>query len=114
MKKVTNTIFLTSPRKMPNNNKSACCKLVASMCLLKTEVNAVKIKIRRDRLDYEGFTSTVPDTQSTFKIHLNSVVSAPKEKRMNLDTKDFYYGTPMKDFGYGHILLELILDEFIK
>ena len=53
-------------------------------------------------------------TLSTVKIHLNSVASTPKTKHMKLDIKDFYYGTTMKDFKYGHIPLYLIPDEIIK
>ena len=73
-----NTIFFVNPRKMPNTKKSACCKLVTSMLPLKAEVNRVMVTIGGDRLDYEVFTSIVPDAFSTVKIHLNSVVSTPK------------------------------------
>ena len=56
----------------------------------------------------------MPATLSTVKIHLNSVASTPKAKQMTLAIKDFYYGTPRKDFEYGHMALETIPDEIIK
>ena len=80
----------------------------------KKKVNRVRATIGGDTLDYEGFASTVPATFSTFTIHLKSVVSTPKSKHMILDIKYFYYGTPMKDFEYGHMPLEIIPDEIIK
>ena len=58
--------------------------------------------------------STVPVTLSTIEIHLNSVESTPKAKRTTLDIKDFYYRTPLTDFKYGHLPLELVPDEIKK
>ena len=48
------------------------------------------------------------------KIHLNSVISTKEVKYMIVDNKDFYYGTPMENFEYGHHLLELIPKEIIQ
>ena len=69
--------------------------------------------IGRDCLEYDGFTSTVPATLTTVKIHINSTISTSNARYMTLDIKDYYYGTPMDDFEYAQILLALILQEII-
>ena len=79
----------------------------------KTEVNRVRVTIGGDCLDYDGFKSTIPATLSTVKIHLNSIISIPKAKYITMDIKDFYYGTPMNEYEYGFLPLDLIPDEIV-
>jgi len=114
MKKGTNTIFFIHPSKILKGKKSAYCKLVSSIRPLKSEVNRVRVTIGGDHLDYEGFTSTVPATLTTVKIYLNSVISIPNAKYIIIDIKDFYYGTPMDDYEYEFLLLELVPDEIVQ
>ena len=99
---------------MPTGKKSAYCKLVASHRPLKEEKNRIRVIIGGDRLEYEGNKSTVPATLTTVKIHLNSVVSANEARYMTADIKDFYYGTPIDNYEYGHLPLELIPEEIIQ
>ena len=94
---------------MPKGKKSAY------YCINQTiERRENRVTIDRDRLEYEGNKSTVPVILTTIKIHLNSVVSANKARYMTADIKDFYYGTPIGNYEYRHLLLELIPEEIIQ
>ena len=100
--------------KMPANKKSACCKLVAAHRPLKTEPNRMHVTIGGDRLEYDGNKSTVPATLTTVKLHINSTFSTRQVRCMTADIKDFFYSTPMQNYEYGHLPLELIPDEIVK
>ena len=114
MQKGTNTTFFTHPRKMPKGNKSACCKLVASIRPLKEEKNRTRVTIGGDRLEHEGSKSTAPATLTTVKIHLNSIVSTNKARCMTAEIKDFFCRTPTETCECGHLPLELIPKEIMQ
>ena len=48
------------------------------------------------------------------QIHLNSTISTKDARYMTVDIKDFYYETPMQDYEYGHLPLELVSKEVIE
>ena len=50
--------------------------------------------------DYPGETSTDAAGLETIKIHLNSVLSAPKVKWMGMDISSMYLNTPLDRFKY--------------
>lgn len=96
MKTSTNTIFFIHPSKIPSNKKVTYCQLVSTIRPLKSEVHWVRVTIGRDRLEYDGDTTSVPAQLSSVKVYLNSTISTPKARYLTLDIKDFFYGTPMK------------------
>ena len=75
-------------------------QLVASICPLKAEIHHIRVTIGRDRLEYNRFTSTVPASLTTVKLHLNSTIFTPDTHYMSLNIKDYYYGIPIDDFKY--------------
>lgn len=81
---------------------------------MKSEIHYVRVTIGGDRLEYDGFKSTVLAILTTVKIHLNSVISTLDTQYCTIDIKYFFYGTPMKDFEYGHLPLNLLPDEIIQ
>ena len=80
----------------------------------KTEVNRVRVTIGGNRLECDRFKSTVPKILIIVKVHLNSLFSTPGAKYVTMDIKDFYYGTPMLEFEYGYLPLEIVPEEIIK
>ena len=72
------------------------------------------VTIGGDCLDYDGFKSTILATLSAVKIHLNSVISTSKAKYMTRDINNFYYRTPINEYEYGFLPLDLIPDEIVQ
>ena len=107
------TMFFIHPSSVPKDKKVTHMQLVASIRPLKAETHRVRVTIGRDRLDYNGFTSTVPASLTIVKLYLNSIISTPDARYMSLDIKDYYYGTPMDDFEYAQLPLTLIPPEII-
>ena len=68
-------------------NKSA--KLDVKIRPLKAEMNRAWATMGEDRLDYEGSTSTIPNTMTTVNTCMNSAMFAPLARHMTLDIKDF-------------------------
>ena len=116
MKEGTNAIFFIHPSYAPKHKKVTYAKLVATMRPLKAEVNRARVTLGGDQLDYEGDTSAIPAELQTVKIHLNSVISTPGGRYLNLDIKDFFCGTPMpkKDYEYAQIHLSLTPEETMQ
>lgn len=73
---------------------------------MKTEVNRDRVTIGRDKLEYEGYKSTVPATLSTVKVHLNSIISTLLARYMTMDIKYFFYGT-LKITVNGKVYFEI-------
>ena len=117
MKSGTNTIFFMHPSKIPKGKKVTYVKLVSTIRPLKEEVNRVRVTVGGDRLEYNGFTNTVPAALSTVKVHLNSTISTLGARYCTADMKDFYYGTPIinpTEYEYAQIPLHLVPEEIIK
>ena len=89
-------------------------QLVASIHPLKAETYYVRVTVSGDRLEYDGFTSTVPASLTTVKLYLNRTISTPGARYMSLNIKDYYHGIPMDDFEYAQLPLTLILLAIIK
>ena len=87
---------------------------MAPITPLKVEKNRVRVTIVGDMLEYEGKTSTTPEILTAVKMHLNSTMSTKEARHVTAEMKDFYYGTPMQEFEYGHLPLELIPQEIIE
>ena len=97
-----NTMFFVHPYTIPKCKKITHVKLVASIQTLKS-----------DRLEYDGFTSTVPAALTTVKININSTISTPNSTYVSLDTKDYCYATPMENVENAQIPVKLIPQEIV-
>ena len=65
-------------------------------------------------LDFPGATTTHCASLTTTKCLLNSTISTPGARFMNLDIKDIYYGTAMARYEYMKLALACIPDEIIE
>ena len=87
--------------------------MVASIRPTKAEVNRTHVTVGGDRLNFSGATTTQCASLTTTKCLLNSTISTPGARFMNLDIKYFYYGTAMARYKYMEIALECIPDKII-
>ena len=62
---------------------------------------------------YEGELTTRTSDRTTSKIMLNSAISTPVARFMTRDASNFYLTTPLENFQYMRISIELIPKEFI-
>ena len=69
--------------------------MVASIRPTKAEVNQVRVTVGGNRPDLPSATTTHCAGLKTTKCLLDSTISPPGALFMNLDIKDFYYGTAM-------------------
>ena len=67
-----------------------------------------------DCLGFPGSTTTHCASLTTTKFLLNSTISTPGSCFMNLDIKDFYYGTAMARYEYMKLALACIPDKIIE
>jgi hypothetical protein len=69
---------------------------------------------RGNLIDYPGDVSTQTANLTTFKTHLNSVISTPGAKYMCMDVGNFYLMTPLDEPEYMRFHISLIPDEIIE
>ena len=109
----TNTVIFVAKTAIPQVCKVTYARMVASIGLTKAEVNSVRVTVSRDRLDFPCATTTHCAILTTKKCLLNSTISTPGACFMNLDIKDFYYGTAMARYEFMKLAVAFILDEII-
>ena len=110
----TNTVSFVEKSAIPHGHKVTYDQMVASIRPTKAEVNRVRVTVGGDRLDFPGATTTHCTSLTTTKCLINSTISTPRACFMNLDTKDFYYGTAMAGYEYMKLALACIPDEIIE
>jgi hypothetical protein len=66
------------------------------------------------RLDYSGDVATSTADITTFKILINSTLSAEDAVMMMMDIKNYYIGTPLPRFEYMTMLLSRFPEEIIQ
>ena len=109
----TNTMFFICPSSMSKGKKAPCMRLVPSLHPLKIETHWVHITTDGNRLEHEGFISTITVPLPAINIHLNSTISTPNARHLTLAIKDYYYGTPMHECEHTQIPCSLIPQEII-
>ena len=107
------TIFFIPRTAVPKDKKVTYGRLVSNIRPQKTETHRVRITVGGDKLTYNGDASSTCAAITTVKTLLNSVISTPAARFSTIDIKDFYYGTPLKDFEYMRIPIKLIPEEII-
>jgi hypothetical protein len=67
-----------------------------------------------DRLDYSGDVATSTADITTFKILINSTLSAKDAAMMMMDIKNYYLGTPLPRFEYMKMPLSCFPEEIVQ
>jgi hypothetical protein len=67
----------------------------------------------RDLINYPGDCRTPTADLLTVKILLNSIILMPNAKFITIDIKDFYLNTPMEQYEYFHMKLDLFPKDVI-
>ena len=80
----------------------------------KTEQEQTRLMVGGNLIDYPDPVTTWMCDLVTFKMHINSTLSRPKQKYCGFDVKNFYLNTPMECPEYMKINIAQILDEIIS
>ena len=67
-----------------------------------------------DRIKYAGKVATKTASLNTCKILFNSIISTDNVQFLGLDTKSFYLNTPMEEFEYMRLPMNIIPQEIIE
>ncbi len=113
---MTKTIlFLTKPE-IPQ----AGCKEITYGCIVctyrskKRDSYQTRITMGGNLVNYPYNCSTPTANLLTVKLMLNSIISTPNAKFMTIDLKDFYVNTPISQYEYFRMKLDLFPQDVIN
>ena len=109
----TNTVFFIPRSAVPAGRTVTYSRLVASIRPHNTKTHRVCVTIGGNRLNFPGDTTTNCAILTTTKCILNSTISNPGARFINLDINNFYYNTPMGRYKYMKISLAILPEEII-
>ena len=109
-------MFFIPHTAIPKNKKPTYLRVVSAFRPEKANPRRIRWTVGGDRVFYAADVSTKTADLTTAKILFNSVISTPGAKFLGIDIKDFYLGTPMKDFEYMripmHMIPQAIIDQY--
>mmetsp|Transcript_25840 Transcript_25840/g.36772 ORF Transcript_25840/g.36772 Transcript_25840/m.36772 type:complete len:290 (-) Transcript_25840:243-1112(-) len=88
-------------------------RIVAAYRPEKDNPRRIRFTVGGNLIEYLGKTSTKAADITTVKILFNSVLSTDGARFITLDLKDFYLNTPMEQYEYMRIPLNIIPDTII-
>ena len=77
----------------------------------KLEPNCTRLTIGGDCIDYPWKVTMPTDDLTTAKLLFNSTISTTREKFFGVDVKNFYLNTPLDQYEYMQLPLDLIPEE---
>jgi hypothetical protein len=110
----TYTCFFIELKNIPNDRKITYGKIVCDYKPHKKEKKRVRLTIGGSRLDYSGDVTTSTADITTFKILINSTLSAEDAAMMMMDIKNYYIGTPLPRFEYMKMMVSRFPEESIQ
>jgi hypothetical protein len=102
-------VFLTKPEIPQERRKDITYGCI--VCTYRSEkkvLNHTRITMGRNLANYPDDCGTPIADLLTVKLMLNSIISTPNAKFMTIDLKDFYLLTPMSQYKYFRMKLELV------
>jgi hypothetical protein len=110
----TNAYLFVELTKIPKDRKITYGKIVCDYKPHKKEKERVRLAVGGDRLDYSGDVTTSTADITTFKMLINSALSADDAAMMMVDIKNYYMGTPLPWYEYMRMLLSRFPEEIVS
>jgi hypothetical protein len=110
----TDTCFFIKLTNIPKDRNITYNKIVCDYKPHKKEKELVRLTVGGDRLDYAGDVATSTVDITTFKILLNSTLSAMDAAMMIMNINNIYIGTPLPLFEYMKMLLSRFPEKVIQ
>ncbi|RPI66945.1 MAG: hypothetical protein EHM43_10390, partial [Ignavibacteriae bacterium] len=109
--KGTNTCFFIAKAKVPKHKFATYGRIVCTFRPQKDEQHRTRPTVGGDRIVYAGDKSTPTADLVTAKLLINSTISTPRARFYGIDLANFYLMTPMAEFEYMRLRLDLIPKE---
>lgn len=110
----TQCIVWEQPRCLPKGKEVTYLRIVADYRDQKADPHQVRETVGGNRIINIGPTRTPTADVITFNILVNSVISTPGARFINLDIKDFYLNTKMKEPEYMLVIIKLFPPDIVK
>jgi hypothetical protein len=110
----TDTCFFIKLTNIPKDRKITYGTIVCDYKPHKKEKERVRLTVGGDRLDYSGDVATSTANITTFKILINSTLSAKDAAMTMMDIKNYYLGTPLPRFEYMKMPLSRFPEEIVQ
>jgi hypothetical protein len=110
----TNTIEWMHPKDLPSNKTPTYMRVCANYRPQKSDPYRVRCTVGGNLIKYPGPTYSPTADLTTFKLFLNSVISTPNAKFMDMDIKDFYLCSTMPEPEYMLVPYSLFPPDIIK
>lgn len=111
--KGTDTIRFISKTDVPAGRSETYARFVCDVRPQKEEKERTRLTVGGNLINYPGDVSSPTADLTTFKMHVNDVLSTPQAKMMSLDISNFYLNTPLDRPEYMKLPLALIPQEII-
>jgi hypothetical protein len=111
--KGTNTCFFIQKLQVPTNKQPTYGRIVCNFCPQKKEQNCTRLTVDGDHNDYPGNKSTPTADLMTAKLLINSTISTPGAIFLGVDLANFYLNTPLPNYEYMRLHLDIIPEELI-
>jgi hypothetical protein len=88
-------------------------QIVCNFCPQKKEQNHTRLTVGGNQINYPGNKSTPTTDLMTAKLLINSTISMPRGIFLGINLANFYLSTPLPNYKYMHLRLDIILEEII-
>jgi hypothetical protein len=114
--KGTNTILFIPHSQIPQDRRKDVTygRICVDHRPQKKEANRTRLTVGGNLIDFPGDVSTPTPDLTTAKLVINQTLSTPHAKFMCSDIKSFYLGTPMSQYEYMRLPINIIPQEIIE
>ncbi len=112
--KGTDTCFFIRRNQMPSHKRANYGRICCNYHPQKDKPHRTQLTVGGDHITYDGNKSTPTADLVTAKLLINSTISTPNAKFYGMDLSNFYLMTPMKEYKYMRLRLDLIPNEIVQ
>jgi hypothetical protein len=112
--KGTDTCFFICKNQLPRHKRAMYGCICCNYCPQKDEPHCTQLTIGGNHITYAGNKSTPTTNLVTAKFLINSTILIPNAKFYGMDLSNFYLMTPMKEYKYMRLCLDLIPNEIVQ
>ena len=110
----SNTIAFIPKHMVPKHKRPTYGRLVCDIRQHKQETHRSRLTVGGNLIDYLGDRSTATADLTTIKCHINATISNSAARFCTMDIKIFYLGTPLPEYEYLKLRLDIIPEEIVK
>ncbi len=111
--KGTDTCFFIPRLQVPTNKKPTYGQIICIFFPQKKEQNCTRLTVGGNQIDYPSTKSTPTANLTTAKLLINSTINMPGVTFLGIDVANFYLNTPLPNYKYMCIHLDIIPEEII-